>query len=301
MRVLVTGGGGFIGCWIVKRLLAAGAKPRIFDLGQDRRLLKEIAGTEAEKLEWVVGDIADTDRVSEAARGCDAIIHLAGLLTPACLADPVKGALVNLIGQLNVLMAAREQNIGKVVYMSSTGVYGPEDNMQPRPTTLYGAFKLAAEQSAKAFFLQDGVPSIGFRPYVVYGPGRELGLSAGPTLACRAAAEGRAYVLPITGRYDLIHVDDVARAFELALGVTAEDAEVVNLFGGERSSQEVLAAIRSVVPDAEITIEGAPMPIAGPSPDGGAARLLPRWSARSPEAGIADTIAYYRQAAGTRR
>lgn len=103
----------------------------------------------------------------------------------------------------------------------------------------------------------------------------------------------------MTGSYDLIHVDDVASAFVQALDVESNGAEIVNLFGGERSSEEVVAAIRATVPEADITISRAPMPIAGPRPDETAARLLPGWSARSPEQGLADTIAWYRQAAAT--
>ena len=297
MKVLVTGGGGFIGCWIVKRLLAAGMEPRIFDLGEDRRLLREIAGAPADRVEWLSGDVAEGAAVTAAAKGCGAIVHLAALLTPACIADPVRGARVNLIGHLNVLLAAREHAIGKVAYMSSIGVFGPDDNVQPRPTTLYGAFKLAAEHSALAFHEQDGVPSVGFRPYVVYGPGRERGLSAGPTLACRAAAEGRPYTFPIAGRFDMIHVDDVAHAFERVLEMPMAGARVLNLFGGERSAEAVVEAIRGLVPEADIAIDGRPMPIAVPARDDEAARLLPGWSARSPEAGIADTIQYYRRRA----
>src|SRR5690606_35305565 len=78
---------------------------------------------------------------------------------------------------------------------------------------------------------------------------------------------------PMTGSYDLIHVDDVASAFVQALDVESNGAEIVNLFGGERSSEEVVAAIRATVPEADITISGAPMPIAGPRPDETAARL----------------------------
>lgn len=295
MKVLITGGAGFIGAWIVKRLCAAGMTPVVFDLAVNRRVIAEIAGPEiADMVAFHVGDIADTAAVIDAAKGCDSIIHLAGLLTPACRADPVKGASVNLIGTLNVFLAARAHGLKRVLYMSSVGVFGPDGGDVPQPTTLYGAFKLAGEFSARAFFEDEGIASIGFRPYVVYGPGREHGLSAGPSLACRAAAEGKPYTIPFTGTVDLIHADDVAAAFEQALAGETRGAEVVTLFGVAADENAILASIRAAAPASRIDAAGAPMPISAPRPDGVSARLLPGWAPRSLDEGIADTIAFYR-------
>jgi nucleoside-diphosphate-sugar epimerase len=295
MKILVTGGGGFIGAWIVSRIMAAGHDARVFDLADDRRIMREIAGADAAaRLDWICGDIADTATVEKAAAGCGAIIHLAGLLTPACRANPVLGAQVNLIGTLNAFLAARAHGIGKVLYLSSVGVFGPQGGDEPKPTTLYGAFKLGGEFAASAFFIDDGIASIGFRPYVVYGPGREGGLSAGPSLACRAAARGEAYTIPFTGLTDLIHVEDVAEAFRIALAREISGAGIVNLWGERADENGVLSAIRAVVPDAGISASGPPMPIVPPSVDDSARRLLPGWKARSLAAGVADTITFYR-------
>jgi UDP-glucose 4-epimerase len=296
MRVLVTGGAGFIGAWIVKRLVDAGLTPVIFDLVDSRRLIATIAGEEtARSVTFHTGDIADTDTVLRAAEGCGAIIHLAGLLTPACRADPVKGAQVNLIGTLNVFLAARAQRMPKVLYMSSAGVFGPDDAETPRPTTLYGAFKLGGEFSAKAFYADDGIASVGFRPFVVYGPGREGGLSAGPSLACRAAAWGESYTIPFTGEFDMIHVDDVAAAFMTALGAPIDGARVLNLLGAQTDDQAVIAAIRAAEPKAQITASGPPMPVVTPSPDPNVAVLLPGWTPRPLAQGVAETIDFYRR------
>ncbi len=86
MRILVTGGQGFLGAWIVRRLVAGGHQPRVFDLGRRTELVERIAGVVPD---WVEGDVSNTAQVLDAARGCDGIIHLAGILTPACAADPV--------------------------------------------------------------------------------------------------------------------------------------------------------------------------------------------------------------------
>jgi nucleoside-diphosphate-sugar epimerase len=83
MRVLVTGGGGFIAAWIMKRLFARGAELRVFDVKDDRRIAREVLGAAADSLEWQTGDIASGRDVARAAEGADLLIHLAAVLTPA--------------------------------------------------------------------------------------------------------------------------------------------------------------------------------------------------------------------------
>ena len=298
MKILITGGGGFIGAWIARGLLEAGHSIRIFDLVDQRRIMRLILGAEvAGEVDWWTGDIADTAAVEQAAADCDGIVHLAGLLTPACQADPLKGLRVNLTGTLNVFLAARNLGINRIIYMSSAGVFGPDGSGQPRPVTHYGSFKLACEHSAAAFWYDDGVASTGFRPFVVYGPGREGGLSAGPTLACQAAVQGEAYTIPFTGRFDMIHVEDVASAFIAALSQAPAGARVFNLPGVVASSDDVVAAVLRNVPEARIDAAGPPLPIVCPAPDGKALAALPGWSPRDLHTGISDTVAFYRQQA----
>lgn len=296
MRILVTGGGGFIGAWILRALAREGFTPVVLDKAEDRSKIREIAGPDfASSLEWVAADIADTRAVVEAARGCERIIHLAGLLTPACKADPILGARVNLIGTLNVFLAAREHGMPSVIYMSSAGVFGPDGGPEPHPTTLYGAYKLAGEHAARAFREDSGIASIGFRPYVVYGPGRDGGLSAGPTLACRAAARGEAYTMPITGSFDMVHVADVASAFLRAIRMPLDDAHVVNLLGHPATADDVVALIRDAVPGARIECAGDPMPISCPTRDAALERLFPDWQPIGIAAGLRSTIDFYRE------
>src|SRR5690606_32711359 len=175
MKALITGGAGFLGAWIAKRLLAGGHEVRIFDRSADRRLVMGIVGADASKIEWLTGDIANGNEVLEAAEGCGAIAHLAALLTPACQADPVRGVNVNLVGTINVFEAARRHGIPNLTYASSAAVFGPDDGTHPYPMTIYGVFKLACEGVARAFAEDHGVASVGFRPLIVYGPGRETG------------------------------------------------------------------------------------------------------------------------------
>ena len=293
MQILVTGGQGFLGAWIIRRLRAQGHTARVFDVGQDTRFVRAIAGGVPD---WQVGDIADAAQVHEAAAGCDAIIHLAGILLPACAADPLRGARVNLIGTLNVFEAARSHGIDRIVYTSSAGVFGPEDGHHPFPMTQYGAFKLACEGSARAYQADHGLPSIGFRPYVVYGPGRETGLTAGPTLACKAAARGQPFTIGYTGAAGLVYVDDVAAAYVAAVLRPPAGSHVFNLAGEVASTHDVAAAIRRQEPTARITVAGPPLPMPAHLAEDGLATCLPDLPATTLTDGIIRTIAFYRGA-----
>lgn len=293
-RILLTGGGGFLGAWIMRRLLQQGCDVRVFDLREDRTVALQIAGPRASEIEWRTGDIADTQQVAQAMQGCDGVLHLAGVLTWACQKDPVRGAMIDVIGTLNVFLAAQQAGIGRVIYASSAGVFGPGDNARPRPITHYGAYKLANEGSARAFWEDAGIASVGFRPYVVYGPGRTDGLTAAPSLACRAAARGQAYTFPYSGGSGLVFVDDVAAAFVAALdkpGLTG--AHAFNLPGESITSAQVISELRRHIPDARLDVDGPLLPFP-PSiaPDDIAATLpgLPNTSAAD---GLLATLRWY--------
>jgi len=253
MKTLITGG-GFLGLRLARALLAQGQSVRVLDVAP--------APASAADIEWMLGDVSSLETVALALADCTHVIHLAALLTPACAADPVRGAQVNLLGTLNVFEAARRAGLKHVVYASSAGVYGPDDATQPRPTTLYGTWKLAAEGIARAYLADHGLSSVGLRPFVVYGAGRELGLSSGPSLACRAAVRGEAYTIPFTGRTGLVYVDDVVRAFAAALSPLQAGAQVFDLPGVIASMDEVIAEIGRQVPGARLSASGPPLPIA---------------------------------------
>jgi nucleoside-diphosphate-sugar epimerase len=295
LKVLVTGGGGFIGAWIARRLLADGHAVTVFDRTEQRALLQRVAGDAASAVDWVCGDIARPDDVARALAGCDGVVHLAGLLTPQCRADPARALQVNLGGTLNVFEAARAAGLKRVVYSSTAGVYGPDDGCHPAPATLYGVSKLAAEGVARVWWLEHGIASVGFRPYIVYGPGREGGASAGPSLACRAAVQGLPYEIPYTGACGMVHIDDVAEAFVRALDEPARGAHAFTLQGETASTGQIIAAIRAVIPQAQITDRGPPMPIAARLADDDLQRQIPGLPHTSLARGIESTIASYRR------
>ena len=273
MTVLLTGGTGFLGAWVARRLLAGGHVVRVLDRNADRTMLTTIVGAAANGVECVVADITDAGAVATAAAGCSGIVHLAALLTPACQADPVRGAAVNLGGTLAVFEAARRHGIRQVAYASSAAVYGPKGDT-PRPDTMYGAFKLACEVSARVYWLEHRIASVGLRPLIVYGPGREVGSTAGLSIACRMAAAGQAYTIPFTGATDAIFVDDVAAAFAAAATRPVEGAHVLNLRGEVVQMAEVIAALRGLYPGAVLDAAGPPVPIAPELPESDVASVL---------------------------
>jgi nucleoside-diphosphate-sugar epimerase len=263
----------------------------VFDIGHNTDLVKKIAGIVPD---WVVGDIADTAQVLAACNGCEAIIHVAGLLTPACLANPVRGAQINLIGTLNVFEAARKLGISRLVYTSTAAVYGPEQGAAPFPMSHYGAFKLACEGSARAYWVDHRIGSICFRPYIVYGPGRETGLTAGPSLACRAAGRGEAYSVGYAGAAGLIYVDDVAAAYAAAVLREPDGAHVFNLEGVVVSTEDFTAEIRRQVPGAAVDVNGPRLLMPTHMLADNLAEILPNLPLTPLADGIARTIAFYR-------
>lgn len=294
MRVLVTGGGGFIASWIVKQLLDDGVAVRSLDLTEKPAIAQTILGDLTEKVEWRAGDIANADDVEAAAADCDLIIHLAAILTPDCAANPVRGCDIVLGGTLNVFEAARKLGHAYVLYMSSAGVYGPDQGHTPEPTTLYGAYKLAGEGAARAYYTDHGVSSAGFRPLVVYGAGRESGLTAGSSLACKAAANDEDYVIPFAGDSDFIYVEDVAASFIAAMKRPPEGARVYNIIADRCPTADFATEVAKQAPGTTITAQGAHLPIAADIPDGDLRVDYPEVPRTSIQDGIAKTIAFYK-------
>lgn len=285
---LITGG-GFLGQRLAHALAAQGHALRVLDVAP-----APAATVLPAACEWRVGDVGDFDTVAHALAGCDHVVHLAALLTPACAADPLRGARVNLLGTLHVFEAARRAGLKHVVYASSAGVYGPSDPVYPLPTTLYGTWKLAGEGIARSCFADHGIGSVGLRPFVVYGAGREIGGSAGPSLACRAAARGEAYTIPFTGRTGLVHVDDVVAAFAAALQPRQAGAHVFDMPGVTASMDELIAEIVRQVPAARISASGPPLPVAADIARSDMTAVLGPLAVTSLAEGVAKTLAGHR-------
>ncbi len=213
--------------------MAAGENPIAMDAGTDAWRLNMICGgadAVARAGVTVIGgsDIRDLDALTGAVAqyGITSIIHLAAWQVPLCRADPATGAAVNVVGTANVFEAARksksfQSQIKRITYFSSAAVFGspsqyppgPLTDSSPRlPSTHYGAYKVCNEDLAKVYWSEHQIPSIGFRPLTVYGPARDFGVTADPTLAIKAALLGRRFDIRFSGSTDMIYVDDVATA-----------------------------------------------------------------------------------------
>ncbi|WP_428624014.1 NAD-dependent epimerase/dehydratase family protein [Sedimenticola sp.] len=297
MRVLVTGGTGFIGRWVVQRLIDSGHRVRVFDAHPNPAVLDELSDQLSPQVEWAQGDMADGS-VGEAVTDCDAVIHLAGLMTVDCARDPVRAAHINLMGTLHLMEAIRERGIRRFSYLSTAGVFGPDDAEHPKPMTHYGTQKLAIEGSARSYYLDHGIPSTGFRPYIVYGPGKSSGIAAGPSIALQAAARGDAATIQFSGRAGFVYVEDVAALLVSAVAQPGEEAEVYNLCGETTEMDRFVAQLLKRKPDAQISVKGAPLRI---TPDLASDPLPARLNHPTHtalEAGIDRTLDFYARRSG---
>lgn len=306
-RTLVTGALGCLGAWTIKALLDLGEEPVGYDLGtDDTRLRLVLDEAELARVTLVEGDVTDGEVLGRALdeHGITRVVHLAALQVPFCRVDPGRGAHVNVYGTVVVFEAvkARRTRIPGLAYASSTAVYNVTDRSPApesggtEPSTLYGVYKLANEGTARIFWLDEDVASIGIRPYVVYGPGRDQGLTSGPSLAMAAAARGEPYEIAYGGTAQYDFAPDVGRAFALAARAATEGAEVANFPGEPSTMQEVVAAIEAAVPGATgtITWEEGQLPF----PESLQSILLERLVGPLPHtpltAGVARTIHHFR-------
>jgi len=298
MRVLITGGRGFIGAWTARALLDGAHDVRIFDVHDERTTFDALVGREriaGDHIEHVHGDITEPRDVDDAVEGCDAVVHLAAVLIPTARKDPLLGARVNVLGTLHVFEAAKKYGVRNIAYASSAAVFGPHDGIHPEPRTLYGAYKLCNEGCARAYFDDAGIRSIGLRPSTVYGPGREIGVTADPTLAMRAAAEGRSYTIRFTGATGMDYARDVGTIFARAATETPDGAHAFSLQGQLATMDDVLAAIHTVVPDADVHAEGAELMFAAQLDEEPLHALLPNLQRTPLLEGTRATIEFYRR------
>jgi len=251
----------------------------VFDQKQDDNILQQVlTNDQLASLERVYGDVADTKAVVDLALSVKptAIIHLAGLQIPTCKANPILGATVNVIGTLNVFEAARilKEQQGTpptVVYASSAAAagqpadYGKEplgDDTPHKPLTHYGVFKQTNEGNARVYWHDHQIPSVGLRPFTVYGVGREVGLTSAPTKAIKAAILGKPYTINFSGHVCLNYVEDVARIFLDCSRAKVTGAFGLNIKGDVASVEDWIKLIEAELPAAKglITFSGGELP-----------------------------------------
>ncbi|MEX2540647.1 MAG: SDR family oxidoreductase [Trueperaceae bacterium] len=302
-NVVVTGIAGCIGSWIARHLLEEGHRVIGIDVAQDlpnARLLGIQGDFELHRI-----DVTDSEAFSATLRDAqpDGIIHLASLLMPKCKENPMLCVDVNVKSFMTVLESARELG-SNVAYASSAWVLNaPEgDRMVTEadptdPQSLYGVFKMVNEGMSQTYARDFGVKSNGLRPYIVYGPGREVGLTADINLALLAASRGQPYRIGFGGTVALHHASDVAKLFiKLALSPVA-GGKVYNVRGTVEPMAEVVNTIERVTGTSGL-LEAADnsLPIAANLSDAALQKDYGPFDYLSLEEGFGQTLGVYRQA-----
>ena len=295
--VLVTGAGGCIGSWVFSLLVRSGVQACAFDVSEDKRRPRLLIDEkDLGKIGWRTGDISDSKavmKVFEDVRPC-AVIHLAALQVPFCKADPVTGAQVNVVGTVNVFEAARKLGIKRIAYASSIAAYGAMDEGHGAMHTLYGAYKHCDEQIALVYSGDWGVHSVGIRPGVVYGVGRDQGLTSKTTVAILAAAAGKPYDVPFTGGVSWLYTGEVASAFIRAVSRERTGAPVFNMNGVHAPVEEGLKILKQIAPSAKITSSGQPLAFPMHLPDQPLRDFLGDYGAATLAEGIRETYDSFR-------
>jgi UDP-glucose 4-epimerase len=244
-RILVTGGAGFVGATLVRRLVAAGHRVRVLD-NYSTGDAAHLAGVDAE---LVAGDILDAAALDAAVAGMDAVVHLAAAGSVIMsIADPVANFDANVLGTFRVLDAARRAGVQRTVQASTGGaligdaIPPVSEASLPKPISPYGASKLAGEGYAHAFAASYGLRTVALRFANVYGPWSEK-KSGAMTLFFRAIHAGEPIVIYGDGSSsrDYTHVDDIARAIELALERDVPGGTVLHIASGVETTVSELA------------------------------------------------------------
>jgi UDP-glucose 4-epimerase len=299
LRVLVTGGSGFIGSHVVDQLLAAGHRPRIYDQRPSPHHL-------AEEVDSVLGDLGDQRALRRAMAGCHAVIHLAAAAdVNEVVADPVGSERCNVRGTLHVLQAALHAGIGRVVYASTIWVYS--DTPAPchiealalhPPAHFYTATKLAGEQYCHAYHELYGLEYTVLRFGIPYGP-RARPAAVVPAFVTRALA-GQPLTIAGDGLQSrrFVYVEDLADGVVRALTPVAAN-RTYNLVGTEDVTvRDIAETVRTIVGD--VSIEHAPGRIGdfnGAPVSGERAAADLGWRATTPfEEGVRRYVAWHRAA-----
>jgi nucleoside-diphosphate-sugar epimerase len=302
---LVTGGAGFIGSHMVERLLSRGDRVRIADDFSSGR--RENVPSHPQ-VELVEGDLADPDVAQRAVAGCDYVIHLAAIPSvPRSVKDPVRSHRANVDGTLNVLLAARDAKVRRLVFAGSSSVYGDaavlpkREDMRPSPLSPYALQKLIGEQYCQLFTRLYGLETVTTRFFNVFGPRQQPGspYSGVISLFIDALASGKGPLVHGDGRQtrDFTYVGDVVTGVLRCCEAPNIAGDVINVAAGGRIS--LLDLIRTLQ---EILNQRA-APTFGPTREGDvrdsqadiekARRHLDFAPATSFEDGLRQTVAWY--------
>lgn len=239
--VLVTGAGGFIGSHLVERLVVEGAQVRAFvrynsrgDVGLLRLLSREVYS----QLEIISGDLRDTEAVRAVVQGIDTVFHLGALIAiPYSYLHPREVIDTNIMGTLNVVMAARELGVRRVVHTSTSEVYGTaqyvpiDEKHSLQGQSPYSASKIGADKICESFYRSFDLPVITLRPFNTYGP-RQSARAVIPTIITQALTRDKVRLGNLTPARDFTFVTDTVSGFLKAASAEAAIGQEINLGAG---------------------------------------------------------------------
>jgi NAD dependent epimerase/dehydratase len=265
--VLVTGAGGFIGSHLVAALAESGARVRAlirYTSRGDRGALNYLDESVLDEVEVVLGDIRDTESVTEAVRGVDVVFNLAALITiPYSYVNPRDYIQTNVVGTLNVLQACRAMETSRLVQTSTSEVYGTAQSVpitEEHPFSAqspYAASKVAADQLALSFHRSFGLPVSVLRPFNTFGP-RQSARAVIPTIIVQALRGDVIRLGSLDPRRDLTYVTDCALGFTAAAGSEAAIGETLQLGTGvDVSVGDLVEAVGSIL-GRELQVEQDP-------------------------------------------
>jgi len=267
MKALVTGGAGFIGSHIATRLLEGGHTVRVLDnlSSGKRENLAHLAG----KVELVVGDVRDAERVAELSTGCDVVFHEAAIVSvPYSVEHPIETHDVNIEGTLNVLRAAQAKGVRRVVFACSAAIYGEEpeqpkvETMRPAPVAPYGVEKITGEQYLYCWSRLYGVETVSLRYFNVFGPRQDPSSPYSGVISIFVERMLRGAPITIFGdgeQYrDFVYVDNVVDANIAAATRPGISGRAYNVACGKKTSLNELAAMLARIIGRDVAPTHAP-------------------------------------------
>ena len=308
--VLVTGGSGFLGSWVLRHLVDQGHRCVVFDQQKNSARWDILLGERQARVTFEEGDIADSEAVGVVLdkHTVEAVIHLGALLTPECQEDPLQGCRVNVLGMVSLFeqVRLRREQIPRISWASSLAVFGPIPESKLRTEVIdethapsfYGAFKRSAELIARQYWKHYRVSSLGIRPHVIYGPERTEGLTAGASLAARAIARGESASINYSGMCGYDYVEDVARAMIRAAFEGPVGAHVVDLHSEQARPADLVTLLKDIDRNAQVDWAGPHIPSNKPPRDTPISRIFTDWETTGLRQGLERTIAFYRTGDG---
>lgn len=307
-KFMITGSMGCIGAWVLRNLVDEGVEVVATDLSTEPVRPRLLLSDEElkEKITWAQLDVTDLDAVRSLVdkHGVTHIVHLAGLQIPFCRANPSLGSAVNVVGTVNMLEAARHGDVKGLSYASSLAVMAPAgdypdrpvaDDVPLRPDTLYGIYKVANEGTARIYWQDWQVGSVGLRPYIVYGVARDQGMTSDIAKAVLAAVADKPFHIRFGNQITLQHANDAARIFIACARAEYQGATACNLRNDVIDVSEFVEKLTAIAPNAKITFErDVPLPFPADLDDSGLRSIIGDVPHTPLEEAIAQDMARFR-------